>query len=71
MTKREMTEFTVHFEKGRRVGTRSLHMVRVEAETVKEAVRKARAEHETWGDAHGYRMTRVDHFEDGRIVIDR
>ena len=64
-----MTEFTVHFEKGR-FGARSLHMVRVEAETVKDAVRKARAEHATWGDVHGYRMTRVDHFEDGRVVID-
>ena len=65
-----MTDFTVHFQKGSRVGARSLHMVHVEAETVKDAIRKARAEHDTWGDIAGFNMTRVDHFEDGRIVID-
>ena len=35
-----MTDFTVHFQKGSRVGARSLHMVHVEAETVKDAIRR-------------------------------
>lgn len=61
-----MTEYTVHFQKGTRVGARSLRMVTVEADTVKAATAKAKAEF----NQPGYRLTRVDHFEDGRIVID-
>jgi hypothetical protein len=68
-----MTEYTVHFQKGRVVGARSLHMVHVEAETVSAAMKAAKAEHATWGDIAGYRLTRVDHFDDetGRLVIDQ
>ena len=71
---RTMTEYTVHFQKGVRVGTRSLRMVHVEAMSVDEAIDLAKAQftRETpdWFRQR-YRMTRVDHFEDGRIVIDR
>jgi hypothetical protein len=66
-------EFTVHFQKGHRVGTRSLHMVRVEAGSVAEAIRKAKVEHAAWGDSAGHRLSRVDHFDEdtGRLVIDQ
>lgn len=61
-------EYTVHFEKGFRVGTRSLHMVHVEATDAKAAVRKAKAEF----TERDYRLTRVDHFDadTGRLVRD-
>lgn len=65
-----MTEYTVHFQKGWRVGTRSLHMVHVEADSVKAAIAKAKAEFKERGTGPGYVMKRVDHFEDDRIVID-
>jgi len=68
-----MTEYTVHFQKGRRVGTRSLRMITVEAENHDHAMDFAKNEFtREMPDWHrvGYRMTRIDHFEDGRIVID-
>ena len=50
----------------------ALHMVHVEAESVDGAVRKAKGEFNMTGpeDRKRYRLTRVDHFEDGHIVID-
>jgi hypothetical protein len=67
-----MTEYTVHFQKGYRVGARSLHMVRVEADTINDAIRKGKAAHkaEFGDDARGHGLTRVDHFEDDHIVRD-
>ena len=63
-----MFEYTVHFQKGKRVGARSFRMVHVHAAGVGEAVQFARQEF----NEPGYRITRVDHFdENGRIVIDR
>jgi len=64
-----MTEYTVHFQKGSRVGARSLRMEQVEAASIKEAAVKAKQKFAGWRDG-GYRLTRVDHFEDGRVVID-
>jgi len=63
-----MTLFTVHFEKGWRVGTRSLHMEHVEAPSVKAAVKLAKA---AFKEA-GFRLTKVDHFDEetGRLVLD-
>ena len=61
-----MIEYTVHFQKGTRVGARSLRMVTVEADNARAATAKAKAEFKE----PGYRLTRVDHFENGRIVID-
>lgn len=63
-------EYTVHFTKGSRVGARSLHMVHVKASSAKEAVKLAKAEHATWGNTSGYKMTRVDHFEGNSLVND-
>jgi len=66
-----MTEFTVHFQMGTRVGARRLRMVTVEAETVAAAIKLAKAEFN--GDqARGFRLTRVDHFDEetGRMVLD-
>ena len=66
-----MFEFTVHFMKGTRVGTRSLRMVHVQAATRFEAVAKAVAEFPDYR-TQGYRLTRTDYFdpETGRIVRD-
>jgi hypothetical protein len=65
-----MTEYTVHFEKGTRVGARSLRMVQVKTETVKQAAIEAKKEFTGW--RAGYRLVRVDHIDDasGRVVID-
>jgi hypothetical protein len=63
-----MTEYTIHFQKGTRVGARSLRMITVTAANVPEAIALARNE---FADA-SYRLTRVDHFDAaGRIIIDR
>jgi hypothetical protein len=60
-------EYTVHFQKGSRVGARSLHMVPVFAINELVAIETARREFKE----HGYRLTRVDHFDDdGHIIID-
>jgi hypothetical protein len=63
-------EYTVHFQKGARVGARSFRMVPVQAVTPSQACAKARLE---FPDARskGYHITRVDHSDDnGRIIID-
>lgn len=69
-------EYTVHFQKGTRVGTRSLRMVTVEAADVKAAIAAAKAEF-NGEQARDYKLTRVDHYDDtggrvygGRNVID-
>jgi hypothetical protein len=67
-----MTEYTVHFQKGSRVGARSLRMEHVVAVDVEAAIRAGKAlfpDHRS----QGYRLTRVDHFDDetGRLEIDR
>jgi hypothetical protein len=68
MERKMATEYTVHFQKGHRVGTRSLRMVHVEADNAKEAEAKAKAEFADFRQ-QGYRITRVDYFdEDGRLV---
>lgn len=58
-----MTEYTVHFQKGREVGTRSLYMAHVEAEGINAAIAKGKAEFAGTG-LRGYRLTRVDHIEE-------
>lgn len=64
-------EYTVHFQKGSRVGTRSLRMVRVSSHSPTGAIQQAKRMH---GDliSQGYRVTRVDHFDEetGRCVVD-
>jgi hypothetical protein len=64
-------EYTVHFQRGHRVGARSLRMVHVVARDYRAAVKLARAEFAD-ARAQGYRVVRVDHFEggDGRLIID-
>lgn len=69
-----MREYTVHFRKGTRVGTRRYRFVTVEALNSLEATRLARqAEY----IEPGFRIIRVDHFEPAendfagdRLVID-
>ena len=65
-----MTEYTVHFQKGSRVGARSLRMVHVEADHVATAVVRAKQQFSDYS-AQGYKIVRVDHFEGNHIVIDR
>lgn len=64
-------EYTVHFQKGSRVGARSLRMVQVEADTIKQAAIDAKKQFADWRE-RGYQITRVDHIDKiaGRIVID-
>ena len=64
-----MFDFTVHWEKGHRVGARALHMEHVVAATAKEAIKLAK---KAWKVEPGFRLTKVDHFDEdtGRIVID-
>jgi hypothetical protein len=66
-----MIEFTVHFQKGHRVGARAIRMEHVQAADAREAVKIAKAQFPE-ARAEGFRLTRVDHFddEDGRTVID-
>ena len=64
-----MTEYTVHFQKGSRTGARSLRMETVEADNPKAAVNAARMLFPDWRE-RGYRMIRIDHFEDHSIVQD-
>jgi hypothetical protein len=68
---RNMTEFTVHFQKGFRVGARSLRMVTVEAADAKAAMKAAKAQFHG-EQARGYRLTRVDHYDEetGRMAVD-
>lgn len=61
-----MIEYTVHFQKGFRAGARSLHMVNVTAKTALDAIKAAKREFQS----PGYKVVRVDHFEDGRLVLD-
>lgn len=59
-----MTEWTVHFQRGTRVGTRSLRMIRVEAPDDERAIALARAEFPT-ARQDGYRITRIDFWDEG------
>jgi hypothetical protein len=73
-----MIEYTVHFRKGNRVGTRRYRFEHVFAHNEKEALRLARERHKASDfDAHGFRVCRIDHFEPAenqfasdRLVID-
>ncbi len=61
-----MTEYTVHFQKGTRVGARSLRMVYVEAADADAAITLAKREFTD----RAYRIVRVDYFDDdGRLQI--
>jgi hypothetical protein len=62
-----MTEYTVHFQKGVR-----LHMVTVGAPAVLQARVLAFQElrERTRDRTQGYKVTRIDHFEHGRLVRD-
>lgn len=63
-------EYSVHFQKGRRVGTRSTRVEHMLAVTASHAVAQAKAAFPDFR-VQGYRIVRVDHFgEDGRIFID-
>jgi len=68
-------EYTVHFQKGTRVGARSLRMITVEAANTDAALDLAKAkftaETPDWFRQR-YRMIRVDHFDadTSRLVID-
>ena len=65
-----MTEYTVHFQKGSRVGARSLRMEHVEALNSSQALELAKLNFHDFR-SQGYRIVRVDHFDDdGRIVVD-
>ena len=64
--------YTVHFQKGTRVGTRSTIMVPVPAPDAREAIAIARSQfYNTHTKRTGWRIVRVDHFDDnGRIERD-
>ncbi len=64
-----MMEYTIHFQKGTRVGARSLRMEHVEATSAKEAIAKGKALFPTF-KADGYKLTRVDVWdeESGRYM---
>lgn len=62
-------EYTVHFQKGSRVGARSLRMEHVEAANAADAVKAAKRSFPDYR-AQRYRITRVDHFEDNHLVRD-
>jgi hypothetical protein len=64
-----VTEYTVHFQKGTRVGTRSLRMEHVEADNPTSALVKAKHLFPDWREQR-YRVVRVDHFDGNHIVID-
>ena len=66
-----MTEFTVHFQKGSIVGARQLRLVTVEAADTKAAMKLAKAEF-NGEQARGFKLTRVDHYDEetGRMAID-
>jgi hypothetical protein len=66
-----MFEFTVHFQRGWKVGARSLHMEHVHAHSAREAVKLAR-QNFTGNAAKGFKLTRVDHWDEDlqRNVID-
>ena len=65
------TEYTVHFQKGYRVGSRSLRLVHVLAVSDSHAIAKAKAEFPDFR-AQRYAIVRVDHFDaDGCLVIDQ
>lgn len=66
-----MINFTVHFQKGSRVGARSLRMEQIDAVDARQAIAKARLTFPNL-KAQGYRLTRVDHFDEdtGRMTID-
>ncbi len=67
-----MTEYTVHFQRGFRVGARSLRMERVEAKDDREAVKIAKKTAFPDHKQQGYGVTRVDHFDgdSDRLIID-
>lgn len=67
-----MTEYTVHFQKGHRVGARSLRMERVEADTPERAIATAKKTEFPDYRQQGYGVIRVDHFDEDsdRLVID-
>ena len=59
-------EYTVHFQRGTRVGARSLRMVTVEADDAAAAIKLAKRE---FSD-RTYKLTRVDYFDaDGHLQI--
>ncbi|MGH6792164.1 MAG: hypothetical protein ACRECF_05435 [Methyloceanibacter sp.] len=58
-----MTEYTVHFQRGFRVGTRSLRMERVEAETPEQAIKVAKKTAFPDHREQRYGVVRVDHFD--------
>lgn len=66
-----MTEYRVHFQKGHKIGTRSLRIVDVSADTAHDAAKQAKRLRDDLIQG-GYRVVRVDHFDEttGRTVID-
>ena len=58
--------YTVHFQKGTRIGARSMQMVHVPARDFHEAIGIAR---ESVRDRR-YLLNRVDHFDGDHIVVD-
>jgi hypothetical protein len=65
----EWLDYTVHFQKGTRIGTRSLRMEHVQAATASQAVAMAKRLFPDFR-AQKYRIVRVDHFDANSIVVD-
>lgn len=64
------TQYTVHFQRGWRVGARQTRMVNVFAQGTLDAKVYARI---AFPDAYeqGYRIVRIDHFDvNGHVVVD-
>lgn len=57
-----MTEFTIYFQRGTRVGTRCLRMETVEADTALEAEIAAKRAFPEFR-SRGYEVVRIDYFE--------
>jgi len=63
-------EYTVHFQRGTRIGARLLRMVTVSAISPSQAMELAKVSFPT-SRSQGYRIIRVDHFDaHGHLIID-
>lgn len=67
-----MTEYTVHFQRGFKVGARSLRIERCEADSPEAAIRYAKKHLFPTHREERYGVIRVDHFDEAtdRLVID-
>jgi hypothetical protein len=65
-----MTEYTLHFQKGSRIGARSLRMIHINCATPEQAIKIANGKAKSCDLLKGYKLVRVDHYDEetGRMV---